>query len=269
MKPIRPFPFRASSPSLSSGWLLGGLLASLVLTTGCKRDEGAPTPSTKAPAGEPSATQQAATAAKKPPAAQGPLGNPTAVGPPLEILPGRGIGPIRFGATFETVERHMANPCDVRTETKCIYVNQAAEFTMHEGVVTHIQLHRRDRPAGEGPDGKPRYFGSYFGGLRPEIVMGVHRHIAVEELRPAERVEKLPGSDANATIERHHYPGLVVEYDRLPNGNVVVGGFQVLQDPDAPSPALSPEELAAKRAGKGPAQKGPAQKGPNGAPDPR
>lgn len=226
------------------GLLVGPLLG------GCKGEDSESKPAPAEQAAEQNAGQKEAFAAE--PAASaarsGPLGNPLPVGPPLEILPGQGIGPIRFGATFATVERHMANPCDERTETKCIYVKQAVEFTMKDGVVAHIQLHRRDRPAGKTAEGKPRYYGSYYGGLHPEIVMGLHKHVAVAELQKPERVESLPKPDPNGTIERHHYPGLIVEYDRIPNGNTVLGGFQILPAPDAKSPALTGAELEAARA---------------------
>lgn len=266
MKPIRPSPFRRSFArrlsglprARASGWWLGGLLASLALATACKSRKTSPPATTEALATETPAESAGAQQAPKKSGAEGPLGNPTPVGPPLEVLPGRGIGPIRFGATFETVERHMTNPCDVRTETKCIYVNQAVEFTMQEGVVARIHVHRRDRPVSAGAKGQPHYFGSYFGGLRPEIVLGVHRHIVLGEVRPAERVEKVEGENPYGTVERHHYPGLVLEFDRLSNGNVVLGGFQVLRAPDAQSPALSVEELEAKRgAGDAPAAPAP------------
>lgn len=166
----------------------------------------------------------------------------------MEILPGKGIGPIRFGATFETVERLMTNPCDVRTETKCIYRNQAVEFTMTEGVVSHILLHRRDRPAGTASDGAPLYFGSFYGGLQPTIALGLHKYVAVTELKPAQRVETLTEPGEYGTLERHYYEGIVMEYDRLENGNVVLGGIQIVPAPDAESPALSLQEIQEKKA---------------------
>lgn len=229
--------------------LLGTALA---LTSACQRDKGESTSSSAAAtAPENPTTPPAATAAaEKPSRTQGPLGNPTAVGPALEVVPGRGIGPIRFGATFATVERHMDNPCDLRTETQCIYTKQAVEFTMKEGVVDGIQVHRRDRVAGKDPNGETLYYGSYFGGLPPKVVLGVHKHIAVSELRPADRIEKLDPPSEHGTVERHHYPGLVLDYDRLPNGNTVLAGFRILNDPKAESPALpekgAPQDAAAK-----------------------
>lgn len=233
--------------------LLGTTLA---LTSACQRDKTEPAGDTGAVASAPSnakASPGATAAAKKPATTQGPLGNPTAVGPALEVIPGRGIGPIRFGATFATVERHMENPCDVRTETQCIYTKQAVEFTMKDGVVDGIQVHRRDRVAGKTPGGEPLYYGSYFGGLPPKIVLGIHKHVAVEELRPAEKVEALDPPNEHGTVERHHYPGLVLDYDRLPNGNTVLAGFRILKDPKAESPALAQTGAAAE--GNAPAAK--------------
>lgn len=228
----------------------GGLLAALALLGACKSEDASPQPNTEAaPDNGTAKSDGAAKGAAQTTEQQSsaPLGHALPVGPALTILAGQGIGPIRFGATFATVERHMLNPCDERTETKCVYVNQAVEFTMKDGVLAHIQLHRRDRAAGKTAAGKPRYFGSYYGGLPPEIVMGLHKRVAVAELREADRVEVLPQPDANGTVERHHYPGLIVEYDRIANGNTVLGGFQIVPAENPESPALTGEELEAAR----------------------
>ena len=34
----------------------------------------------------------------------------------------------------------------------------------------------------------------------------------------------------NNTIERHVYKGLIVEYDRMPNGNPVMGGVVIAKN---------------------------------------
>lgn len=231
---------RAARTSPWVGFRVGLLGACALLgALGCDRDKAdAPSGSAPSAAASPAAPSPSAAPQSAPSQPYVAKGSRKAVGPLFEVLPGRGLGPIRFGATFATVERHMQHPCDVRTETKCIYVDQAVEFTMKDGVVVDIQVHRRDRVAGKSPDGKTLYYGSFHGGLLPEIALGLHKDVAVTELRPAERVEVVDPPNEHGTVERHHYRGIVLEYDRLPNGNTVLGSFHLLNDPQAESPAL-------------------------------
>ncbi len=159
----------------------------------------------------------------------------------MPVLPGQGLGPIRFGSNFESVARHMTRPCDELRETRCLYVDQAVDFTMKDGVVDGIYVVRRDRPAPPAKDGSPRYFGTYFGALLPDISLGVHKHIVLEELRAPDKIEKLSEPlDQNGTLERHYYDGLVLEFDRLPNGNIVLGAMRVLPSKTATNPYQRP-----------------------------
>jgi hypothetical protein len=135
----------------------------------------------------------------------------------------------------------MQRPCDERTETRCLYIEKAVDFTMKDGVVDGIYVVRRDRPAPPRPDGTPRYFGTYYGGILPDIALGLHKHIVEEELHPPERVEKLPAPDAqNGTVERHYYDGLVLEFDKLPNGNTVLGAMRITPSKTAKNPFNKP-----------------------------
>ncbi len=219
------------------------LIAGLSLA-GCKGEK-APTPDTAGGA-QPTASAVEPKPPEKPaqkpvdPASGFPLGNPQPSGPPLQVLPGQGVGPIRFGATFATVARHMQRPCDERTETRCLYIDQAVDFTMKDGVVDGIYAVRRDRPAPPRANGKPRYFGTFFGGLPPDLSLGVHKHIVLEELSPPERIETLPTPDQNGTVERHYYDGLVLEFDKLPNGNTVLGAIRVSPSKTAKNPYKGP-----------------------------
>jgi hypothetical protein len=73
------------------------------------------------------------------------------VGPKLSIEPGQGLGPIRFGAHLETVERLIGEPCEQKLEqpggvVACRYSAQAVEFFLEDGKVTRMRVHRLGRP---------------------------------------------------------------------------------------------------------------------------
>jgi hypothetical protein len=144
-------------------------------------------------------------------------------GPRMIIDPGQGISAMRFGATFETLERHMGAPCDIKTEDKCIFVDQAVEFTMKDGVVVGMKAHRRDRQIA-GASGK--YYGTFFGIMFPKIVLGLHKHVVIEEFGEPQKIAPLRGPDGQ--LEAHTYDGVILEYDKLKNGNVVLSAFEVV-----------------------------------------
>lgn len=152
-----------------------------------------------------------------------PVGVPIASGPRLPIEAGRGLGPIRFGATAATVERLMEMPCDVRTDTICRYIGRSVEFLLKDGVVAEMRVQRQGRPT-EPP---PRTYG-VFNGLTPEGVAPLMLPAAVAELlgKP-DSVEPVKDGGPAGTVEIHHYKGLRVEFDRMPNGSIVVGALVV------------------------------------------
>lgn len=197
---------------------------------GCSSKETQPETKPSAEASPPQAT-----------AAPVPAKSPTPVylepiGPELIVAPGRGISAIRFGTNFETLARHMEGPCDVRTETRCVYIAQAVDFTMKDGVVVGMKIHRKDRHVPGLPE---RVFGIFKGMMPPSIQFGLHRHIVAEEIKmKPERVENISDGGVDGLVAREHYPGVIVEYDRLPNGNVVAASFEVVPlAPSAGSPA--------------------------------
>lgn len=154
-----------------------------------------------------------------------------AVGPELVVVPGVGLSAIRFGATFDTLERQMTAKCEVRTETRCTFVDQAVDFTMKDGVVVGMKVNRRGRAV---PGIPGRLFGFFKGFAPPQVQLGLHRHIVHEELGlKLERSEDVKGPDG--LVAREYYPGLVIEYDQLPNGNVVAGAFEVLRVAGGPA----------------------------------
>jgi hypothetical protein len=68
----------------------------------------------------------------------------------------------------------------------------------------------------------------------------------------------VPGT-ANA-VEIHHYDGMQIEYDRLDNGNLVVGGI-VISKSTASATAASGSAAGAARSGAAPAEKKQAASG--------
>lgn len=171
-------------------------------------------------------------------------GNPATLGPELVILAGRGVSATRFGATFETIERHMASPCDVRTETRCLYVDRAIDFTMKDGVVSGIKIQRRDRRVPGLTE--ERYFGSFHGYLPPSIMPGLHRHVVEEEFGAPDRKEPVTDG-AEGLIERHFYDGLALEYDKLENGNVVLSSIEIIPSKTAKDRSLGAAAPAGER----------------------
>jgi len=153
---------------------------------------------------------------------------PLPSGPRLAILAGKGVGPIRLGATRATVERHMASPCEVANETAsetlCRYIGRAVDFHLSKGVVDKITVHRRDRPAGKDAKGQERTFGIFNGGFPPDFEVMMKQEVIMDHLGPALKQEKVEGDNPNHTLERHFYDGMTVEYDRYDNGKMVLGG---------------------------------------------
>ncbi len=147
------------------------------------------------------------------------------------MLPGIGISAIRFGTNFETLARHMEGPCQIRTETRCVYVDQAVDFTMKDGVVSAMKVYRRGR---EVPGVPGKLFGFFKGFLPPKIQLGLHRHIVAEEIgTKPESVEEFPAANGGFVVAREKYHGLIIEYDRLANGNTVAATFEVIRASDA------------------------------------
>jgi len=154
---------------------------------------------------------------------------PVASGPRLAILAGKGVGPIRLGATVATIERLMDVPCEYRTENSCRYVGRAIEFNLKDGVTIEMHLHRKDRPT----QPKGSVFG-VFNGHTPEGVAFFMLPTGVEELMGKPRkIEPVKDPNPWGMVEVWDYPGLKLEFDRISNGNVVLGGM-VITSPVSP-----------------------------------
>jgi len=248
--------FTMRSRSLSSffdGRLsLGALLVMLGVSTqlgGCSRcSSGDGGSGGSGSGGAPSAAPSSAASAAGPwSSSPKVLGKRMPVGPRLVVQPGRGLSAIFFGATRQTIERHMQAPCDVATETRCGYVDAAVEFTLEGGVLSKVEVVARDRPV----PGKPgAFYGTFRGILPPRVALGLHQHIVVEEYGKPDRQEDLELKAPTGPIARAYYDGLALEYERIENGNTVLAGMVI-----TPSKTAKPVFVPMPQSGTQPATK--------------
>jgi hypothetical protein len=194
-----------------------------------------PSPSVPAPVIEPPVPSDELTV---------PTAWPIPSGPRLGIFAGEGVGAIRFGANVTTIERLMEAPCEIKTDDACRYIALAVEFMLKDGVVSEIRTHRPNRPTTP----KPRVFGIFNGHTPEEVAFTMLRPAAKGLLGPPEKTEPVAdGGDAH-TVEVDTYNGLRVEYDQLPNGNVVVGGMVVVKPTKPMKPMKAPKQSGPKPA---------------------
>ncbi len=217
--------------STSRGRLGAVALSAMALSTlaalwGCPAGEATPgSPRAAAPvAAPPAAAGAAASGSPKAPFASDPWHIP--VGPKLPIMPGQGLGPIRFGARLDTIERLMGEPCAEKREEPsgtlvCRYAAQAVEFYLEGGAVTKIHAHRLARPF--KPNSKAD-FGIFNGSFVEGAAFGMLVAGAQESLGKPKAVRPVEGENAFSTIEVHEYDGFLLEYDRLGPERVVLGG---------------------------------------------
>lgn len=118
----------------------------------------------------------------------------------------------------------MEAPCDEKTPTLCRYVARAVEFELAEdGKLRRIRVQRRDRAAGESG----KVYGVFNGAIPPDIELGMLIPAVQEALGPPDRVESGNKGAGPEAASQHFYKGMVLEYDRLPNGRVVLGGIRI------------------------------------------
>jgi hypothetical protein len=236
--------------------LIAGALVALVCALGCKRKDagGQEASTTKA-----STTNTVAAAQKPSASARGkdgkqpylePLPGGTVsvlkghkpktfqvpIGPMLGIIPGKGVGPIRFGATVETVERLMQSKCAEKTESVCRYSAQAIDFHFTDGALSEIRIQGDERPFSDKPGVTYGVFNGRFAG---GAALGMYSQFVIESLGEPKRKENVQPGGNLKTMERHYYEDMVLEYDKLENGNVVLAGV-VLKRPDDGAGATKP-----------------------------
>ncbi len=196
---------------------------------------------------------------------------PMPSGPRLAIEAGEGLGAIRFGATVATIERLMQRPCEVRTENLCRYVARGVDFHLLGGELVRVHVQRAGRPAGNDVTGKPLVFGFFNGGIRPDLALGMTPQAIQQYLGKPERIEPIPEPNPQNMVARDHYPGLVIEYDRFTNGNIIFAGAEVFKDPrvSRPDPPPAAQASAAPSAALSSAPAPSATAGPGASAAPR
>lgn len=148
------------------------------------------------------------------------------VGPSFAVEPGVGIGPIRFGATVETIQRHMEAPCTEKTETSCRYSILAVDFKLKDGVLEEIRLQGDERVFDK--DQPEHTYGIFNGRLRGDVELGMYREYVESVMGPplsSKDVEPVEPPEGYRTVAIAEYPGATFEYDKLNNGNVVLAGI--------------------------------------------
>lgn len=152
------------------------------------------------------------------------------VGISLPIVPGEGIGPIRFGANLETIERLLEQPCEEKRQEApdvlaCRYSAHAVEFFLKEGALERVRIHRLGRPFFKEP--KPD-FGIYNGRFQNGVSLGMLQPAVQELLGKPKAVRPVQEPGLFNTVELHEYPDVVLEYDRSQSsGQIVLGGIQL------------------------------------------
>lgn len=201
----------------------------LVTATACNRssaEQGAAAQPAATSDGGVAAAAPAGSTPRQPPAPAPELRLPS--GPRLAIVPGGGVGPIRIGATKQTIERHMEAPCEESTETLCRYVDRGLEFHLKDGVVHRVHVHRFERPAGGQTDaGALRTYGPFNGAIPPDLRLGMVPWAIQEHLGPPKKIEPVADGGAFGTKELHFYDGMVLEYDLYRTGKLILGGVRI------------------------------------------
>lgn len=200
-------------------------------------------PSTK-PAAPAASTAAALSASARLPPPK-PRNWPLPSGPMLAVLAGQGVGPIRIGASVATVERLMDLPCEVKTESVCRYVARGVEFNLQGGAVKSIYVQRAGRPTKDA-QGNDVEFGFFKGGIPPDLRLGMVPKAIQEYLHEPSRTEKSGAAGTANKVETHFYDGITLEYDRIENGNLVLGGILIEKSETVSEPA--PQKKTAREA---------------------
>jgi len=156
-------------------------------------------------------------------------------GPAFVIEAGKGLGPVRFGATVATIERLMGSKCDELTEKLCRYIPAAIEFELADGVASGMVVYRHDRPV---PGSPGKVWGRTQCAIAPDITPRVILSYVHSKLGKPVSSEEVKTENPNRTALRETYPGLVLEYDRGERTqDLMLGSIRVIKmDKPAPKP---------------------------------
>jgi hypothetical protein len=81
-------------------------------------------------------------------------------------------------------------------------------------------------------------YGFFNGGIPPYLGLGMVPAALTKELGPPQTAEKVTTPNDFNTVERDTYPGMVLEYDRYTNGNIILGGVILTKANVNPTPAI-------------------------------
>jgi hypothetical protein len=152
---------------------------------------------------------------------------PRAAVPAFAVEPGAGLGPIRFGSTVATVERHMQAKCEELTDEHCRYIAAGIELELTKGVVSGIVIHRYNRPVAGDPSKK---WGAFAGGIPPKVMMMMVPEAVIEQIGKPKRTEAVTTDNPNWTVRRDTYDGMVLEYDKnRANNRLMLGQIRVVK----------------------------------------
>lgn len=195
------------------------LLSLPLALVACKKKESSAQPSASASAAVASSARPTSTAEDL---VMNKVRRPT--GPRYAILTDRGgVGPIFPGATVATIERHMKAKCPELTKQSCRFVDRGIEFLLDEkGVLTRFRIHRLGRAAGGG-----KTWGPFNGAIPPDLLFGMLPSAIKEHLGKPEKVVKGNQGAHPEAVEQHRYGKAILEYDRMPNGQLVLGGVRM------------------------------------------
>lgn len=197
------------------------LFSASVLAIGCKSNSNR-TEHTRAAASA-SATSVASAAVSN----RGGASIPRPTGPAFAVEAGGGLGPIRFGSTVATVERHMQSKCEELSEKYCRYVTAGIELELTDGAVSGILVHRLNRPVAGNSEKK---WGIFAGGLPPKVMMMMVPEAVIEQIGKPKKTETVTEENPNWTVRRDFYDGLELEYDRnRANDRLMLGQIRVVK----------------------------------------
>lgn len=217
-----------NSFSVRAPWLLMGVCLAMA---GCKlklnrsREGAEVAPVASASAASAASASPASSVEPPPVPARPPVKRP--VGPSYAVEPGQGLGPIRFGSTVATVERHMQAKCEQLTDEYCRYISSGIELKLTKGVVSGISIHRYQRPVAGDPS---KTWGMFSGGIPPKVFMMMVPEAVIEELGKPKRTEAVKEDNPNWTVRRDYYDGMVLEYDKnRVNDRLMLGEIRIVK----------------------------------------
>jgi hypothetical protein len=148
-------------------------------------------------------------------------------GPSFAVEAGAGIGPIRFGSTVATVERHMQAKCEELTDKYCRYISSGMDLELTDGAVSGMVIHRYNRPVAGSPG---KTWGTFAGGIPPRTMMMMVPDAVIEDIGKPKRTEEVTGDNPYDTVRRDTYDGMILEYDKnRANGRLMLGAIRIVK----------------------------------------